>query len=289
MVELLRRWQNDLLSGEISPPEIACDFVLWHGARKHGAFWLGSTKPGWKPTAVNVSVLGDLAYLDLPTSTRARQSLASLKDRIGLLEAFQLKGVREDSHQGLLGWLKGDFPLKARLDRPTPLVMLDLQCAGERCATLHLEPEEQFTAIGRHAGAYEFLLHDLEHAAKFFGSTYQGQVQFFNQVRKAFYSGLFRRWWTDSLFRTDFEYLISDMNSHPVHLMKYLKAIWLEALRREEGSGESLESHWNDLLERWEMPLHVSEAARRLNQPEMEREDDRLSISQYFLESHYGS
>lgn len=230
--------------------QIVSEFLLLHSRLKHGRQYLcAKSKTSPRKTAVH-------SYREL-------------------FSHYHLKGVREDSQLGLLGWLRGDYRLEARLDLPTPREMLEVQCQGRRIVTLLLKPEQQFTPIGRHAGAYEFLLHDLEHAHKFFGGEFHGQVRFFRLLRKALDHGLLQ-----DLLGPQLDYLMADMNSHPVHMLKYLKAIALNGL----GGTDRQLAFWSQaLFEFWQLPPSVHQAALRINYPQLETLEDRYQVAEFFL------
>jgi hypothetical protein len=193
-----------------------------------------------------------------------------------------MKSVREDSRMGLAGWLKQEYPLILVEEIPTPEQMLEIQCQGKRYVTLLEAPEWQQRKLGRHNGAFEFLLHDLEHAHKFLGdkSSHRGQVHFFRLVKNTDLGHFLM----DEQFRREYHYLISDMNSHPVHLLKYLKAIVLNAFIRETGNKHiDLDDFWSNLFASWNMNDHQLEAGLRINAPGIENPDAQKKVFDFFL------
>ncbi len=237
--------------------EIAAEFVILHCRLQHGKKFFSA-------------------------KTKTSPPLKLIQSQSEFFEHYNLKGVREDSRMGMLGWLRGDYPLELRLEIPSPMEMLTLQCEGRRVATLLLGEDQQLTPIGRHAGAYEFLLHDLEHAHKFFGGEFRGQMHFFRLLHQAITAGSFSSFSDDPRFLGELDYLMSDMNSHPVHLLKYLKAIVLSTLQRRNQTGEAL-NHWsNGLFDLWKLPGEAKTAAMRVNFPEIETRGDLEQVSRFF-------
>lgn len=109
-----------------------------------------------------------------------------------------------------------------------PEDMLKLQSEGRRAVTLSFANALSGRFI--HArDAFEFLLHDVSHAYTFFSNIYlhKEQVDFFKKLRR--YGKLFDPYKKINNFIIKFNYLISDMNSHPEHLNAYLLAILREA------------------------------------------------------------
>jgi len=265
--------------------EIVC-FVFQEVARRHQRQWLGAARSS--PSQIFSREISPLLALfekwDLPIDQRLVDRMAGVETIQQMLERYLLKGVRLDSHLGLVGLVSGEYRLHLRHDIPTPREMLDGQCQGLRYVTYLNRREDLDKPVGRFAGAFEFLLHDLEHAHKFFGDTgrFRGQRVFFNLLRDVL--PLFKEWQDDDSFTKDMDYLISDMNSHTVHLFKYLKAIVLTAsLRRGPDDPERLDQLWNKVLDLWQAPPQVRAAALKINHPGRENREDQLVIHDFFL------
>ncbi|MGZ3721870.1 MAG: hypothetical protein ACXVA9_02995 [Bdellovibrionales bacterium] len=213
--------------------------------------------------------------------------LATLGTISELYQRFFFRGVVMDSHEGLVGWLERRYPLILRLDIPTPDEMLEIQCQGLRFVTLLLNEEVQFQPYGRHVDACAFLLHDFEHAHKFYGDRkiHLGQVRFFQALWMTRSS--FARWTADLAFNKDLDYLKSDMNSHPVHLIKFLKAVVLSAEMRKTGHRHPpLDDFWGELFSSWKMSGETLQLALRINQPESETPADLAAVAEFFMPAH---
>jgi hypothetical protein len=186
----------------------------------------------------------------------------------------------------MFAWLEGRYPLDLREDIPTPQEMLDVQCEGRRYVTLMPRPEQQLTSYGRHEDACAFTLHDLEHAHKFFGDPecQRGQMRFFRGLRAAL--PRLQLWCEDAVFTRDLDYLMSDMNSHPVHLVKFLKAIILTAeIRRTGERHPPLRDFFAELFSHWQIGNDLALAALRINQPGEETVDDQVQLATFFTRS----
>lgn len=229
--------------------------------------------------------VADYVLCELKLRHPEQRRLRALHHIAELPENFSLKGVAGDSRSGLLGWLNDAYPLILIDYIPSPLEMLAIQCEGKRYVSLLTKPEFQ-KRLGRHAGPYEFLLHDLEHAHKFFGDLdcHLGQVKFFRKIRQALDQGFFHKQLRDSQFEREFHYLISDMNSHPVHLLKYLKAIVLNAGIREQNTKDvDLSIYWSELFSFWKMSQNETLAALKINQPDEETPDAQKTVAEFFF------
>lgn len=237
--------------------QIAVEFIFASLRQKHQTKWKGSRRQGALPLPKD---LDEDAHPNL------------------VLRTHQLFGVGGDAHSGLLGWCEDRYPLHLRTHIPSPLEMLEAQCAGQRIVTLLLDEEDQHRLIGRHKGALAFILHDLEHAHKFFGEPKLaiGQRRFFSLLRNSFQS------WSqfDLVFQEELNYALADMNSHPVHMLKYLKAIWLNAFRRL-GNQNGYDSFCEAEFHGWGLPLLP---ALRLNTPGQECQSDHEELLKFFLD-----
>lgn len=215
-----------------------------------------------------------------PHAPRRKPEERALLDPLTLLRDYQLLNVRGDQHAGLLHWLEGRYALEARPDIPSPDEVLDLQCSGRRCVTVMRGVADQTRRFGRFDGALAFLLHDLEHAHKFFGDPdlARGQRRFFNLLRDTLpkLSGF------DAAFAEQLDYVKSDMNSHPLHMLKYLKAILLNALKRQRRAAE-FEPFCADVFAAWHLPRSSTGSTNRVRNARAIRPRSRHFLSDFDL------
>lgn len=181
--------------------------------------------------------------------------------------------------KSLWAWSVGKYPLLLREDIPESSEVLEMQTRGQRCVSVLMKPQELRSFVeGRDALA--FTVHDLIHADHFFRDPAQAraQIQFARQLSKLGSNeeviALVKR---DPHFRDQWNYLISDMNSVPLHLFKTLKAMLLGAHKRaaQIQAHESLCERHEGLFEysqklvaqEFEMNPDVQNAWLRLNTP----------------------
>ena len=75
---------------------------------------------------------------------------------------------------------------------------------------------------------------------------------------------------------------MSDMNSHPVHLFKYLKAVVLTStLRRNSFEEAELNKLWTEVARLWQMDATTLSSALKINHPEVETVADQLAIADF--------
>ncbi len=266
--------------------ESTARYILQHVHSQCGNGWLSGPRSHSHGTQTAVSQNSNWLkeQFDFQLSRRQKERLNKTFDIRQLFQMHYLRGIVLDSHEGLVGWLEDRYPLVLRHDIPLPVEMLEVQCEGKRIVTVFTEPKAQLQSYGRHKNACAFTLHDLEHAHKFFGdiNSFNGQRRFFKCLRQALPTLL--EWGQDAQYRRELEYLMADMNSHPLHLLKYLKAIVLSAkIRQTAERFPNLETQFATLWTLWDMPSAVVESAQRLNQPEQESATDRQTLTDFFM------
>lgn len=136
----------------------------------------------------------------------------------------------------LHGWLWRGWPLTLMTHIPTPREVLSLQARGVRPVTLIEDFSRAAQPVLSKASGFDFLVHDLEHAFKFCHDPiqYHAQRGFFSLLAQTVAAGGFGAYLADARFAEKFAYLISDMNTHPVHGLRFLHAVLIECLSRRE-------------------------------------------------------
>lgn len=163
---------------------------------------------------------------------------AELSDRLlGFLDGFQFRGVRPAVPVALREWLTGRWALEMRDDVPSPWEILRAQARGRRMVTAITRFPRMLEPVLGKSNAFAFFLHDLEHAHKYFDSPglFRSQLALFQALEAAVAIGVFEPYTADPLFAPKFQYLISDMNTHPEHAYQYLRAILIEYHLRRSG------------------------------------------------------
>ena len=116
-----------------------------------------------------------------------------------------------------------------KTDIPTSKEMLSMQAKGKRYITIDFSKAIAGNLVDDKRDAFEFVLHDLEHAYCFFKkeNEYEKQILFYKSIQTNYHllEPLTKE---NTQFKEDLEYCISDMNSHPDHLLNYLKAILIK-------------------------------------------------------------
>lgn len=143
------------------------------------------------------------------------------------LEIFRhstLKSLPCTVARSLCLWRTGRYRLKLLNYKPSPLELLKMQVQGFRCVSLLSEDWGAF--IDQERDVFSFVIHDLIHADHFFSQPqlFELQKYFYREILQLTERGFFDRATMTENSKNLIEYICSDMNSHPVHLYKTLKA-----------------------------------------------------------------
>lgn len=206
----------------------------------------------------------------------------------------KFKGVPESAIKSLLFWQSEEYPLVLLDYVPTPLELFKLQCTGKRCVTLLFEENEISDFVENGRDILGFVLHDLIHADHFYHNKIlaRSQIGFSRFIYKAFTTHVFSDYLKDPIFKKDFYYIVSDMNSHPIHLLQTLKAQQLFAYKRSKGVrsnqrlSTTLESEFEIAFARqfvtWALTEQESLSLAKINQLDFSNLDSQI-LEEFFL------
>jgi hypothetical protein len=168
------------------------------------------------------------------TAAAGRRTLPVLL--CGYLDSHQFRGVSAAVPTALCQWLRGCWSLELCERIPSALDVLRAQARGSRAVTAIMAYPRLLDPVLNKPDAFAFFLHDLEHAFKFLDSPalHAGQRAFFAALESALDRGVFEAHLEDPVFAKKFDYLMSDMNTHPQHSRQYLRAILIESYLHRE-------------------------------------------------------
>ena len=174
------------------------------------------------------------------------------------------KATPQAVNRSLLAWSLSEYPLVLMERVPSVEEVLEQQIRGQRCITIFREQSTLAKLILGERDALGFAFHDLIHADHFFhdNTLMRGQIGFYRQVNDLLKAGLLAPLMAAPDFPEQLDYLIADMNSHPVHLWKCFKSICRQANH----------AHMDELFlailpQRWEMDEELAEAFDEINGP----------------------
>lgn len=194
--DLLLDWQNDYSFGKITAPALVAQTLV----------------------LMSRVIYRNRAFkIKLSTVTEKNEFM----DPCQVVQNGLLTGVPEAAYQAFDLWSRGKIKLRLLFHIPTPLEVLQIQCQGERCLSLLIDEAHLLKTDERDRDFFSFLIHDLVHAHHFWKTQdeYHGQIQFYEKMKSLVEQNhLIQKALTEPRFKSEFEYLISDMNSHPRHL-----------------------------------------------------------------------
>jgi hypothetical protein len=190
--------------------------------------------------------------------------LAKLPTDLTLYQFFKashFKGIKSTAAKALGMWFEGKINLKI-YNRPLePLEILELQSNGTRCVSLFYHSPWLDHIFDHQRNAYKFLIHDLEHAWQMFHNPQlcREQIRWSQRLMKSYINGTFDFMFEDPELLKDFNYIISDMNTHPLHIEQCLKMAVLKYFRKKESTSTDsgplsqdtefeFQSRWNSLV-----------------------------------------
>jgi hypothetical protein len=171
------------------------------------------------------------------------------------LQTVRIKPLPEVAQRAMYFIITKKYPIHVLDYEPAPEELLKIQCDGKRVITFDSDFTKWPTQMFGHRDPLSFWLHDCIHAEHFFSKPDQfiSQLGFYKFIARA----IRQKSWGQTFsheFQSDFSYLIADMNSHPLHLFKTLKAvteihfraqslgIWESVIEASQGSTKELEA-----------------------------------------------
>ena len=211
-----------LESGKMKDVEFVACYILLYLSSRYPHTWLGSYQPlETKPNHLLEEIKWDSLPFQFESNIQKRLKKYQTKSVLEIIECFNLKSTPEVVRLTLIKWASENYQLNLMFHVPSPMEVLRLQQYGRRCVTTLVDERMASFVLGER-DALSFTLHDLIHAHHFFKNTefLEGQVGFYRMLLSSFedfpldHSGFYQ----------EFEYLMSDMNAYPIHLLKCLES-----------------------------------------------------------------
>ena len=182
-----------------------------------------------KSTLGNLSADKDILIADICEDLKITwpKKLNHQTGLVELLNTVKIKPLPDVVHRALYFIFTQKYPVQILSYEPSALELLVLQSRGQRIITFHNDFENWPYQKFGHRDPLSFWLHDCIHAEHFFSQTenFVSQIGFYKFVKTAIEQQCWDQKQASAGFDGAFSYLISDMNSHPLHLLKTFKAI----------------------------------------------------------------
>ncbi|KYG70292.1 hypothetical protein AZI85_14205 [Bdellovibrio bacteriovorus] len=229
----------------------------------------------------------------LPTELKDAKSLRRFENTNFFVDQFcslSWRSIPLAVPKSIIRWRDQVYPLELLVTLPLPEEVLAMQAQGRRCISMLIEKEQILNFVEEGRDVLGFIVHDLIHADHFFADPEKAraQIEFCKRLRViASFSSIQQMLEKDDSFRREFHYLMSDMNSVPLHLLKTLKAILLGFYKRQlhlemadslpPAVEDSFTHFFKDILAPWNFSEQQLIAAQRLNTAQYKgREDGEL-------------
>lgn len=144
------------------------------------------------------------------------------------INCHRIKALPESCFRSLCFMVDRKYPLKISSGVVSPFDLLQIQLSGERIVSIDEDFESWPSRLYSGRDFLGFVLHDLIHADHFFRESQHrdGQLGFFRFVSAILDEPILNEMLEGSAeFKAGFEYIISDMNSHPLHLFQTLHSM----------------------------------------------------------------
>lgn len=156
---------------------------------------------------------------------------------VELAYKWNFRSIPFSVNRSLYSWAQGHYKLKLMTGIPSASEVLTMQTQATRCLSMLVQPQQMQNFVEEGRDVLGFLIHDLIHADHFFHDPEKarGQILFSQKLSRLYHNPTFQEWLQkDTSFAKEFTYLMSDMNSVPLHLIKTLKAICLGSYKRQK-------------------------------------------------------
>ena len=213
--------------------------------------WFGGLRKNPLTSATPLPIQQDLKLKNIFTNTPIKIPI-KVNDSISLSELINtcyIKPLPDACTSQLIALTQDTHRIKIINYVPSPEELLTIQINGQRVITFHENTELWSTQIFAERDFLSFIIHDLIHAHHFFKNDFQlkGQIGFYNFVTHLMKLKSLQNLLLNQNFRNGFEYIISDMNSHPVHLFKTLHALLFNHLQNDLNSS-IIWKDWTNVL-----------------------------------------
>ncbi|MFN3604080.1 MAG: hypothetical protein ACK4UJ_05155 [Leptonema sp. (in: bacteria)] len=174
----------------------------------------------------------------------------SIEEPIQFLKSVRFFRIPDSIRITLLNWFLEKWKIQLLEYNPDSYEMLVFLSKGYRIVTIDWECALNGEFVFGVRDAFEHFLHDLDHCYNFYKEDHLcfEQKKFF-QTLLNFYPDVDFFIQKDLQFQKQWEYLISDMNSHPEHLKQYTKAIFYDFFNRYKNHNLTVSVRLKKLLE----------------------------------------
>lgn len=262
--DIFKLWKNRF--GDLNSVEKVTAWVIGLSCLRRPTDWFGGERPSpfLPDTSAHTHPLTLRQLLqDTPIRTPARVNAET--DLLEFTNRYRIKALPESCFRSLVFTASGRYPLTVTDQVPTPQELLQLQIGGRRIISLNENHNEWPGRLYADRDFLGFVLHDLIHADHFFFEPHHrdGQLGFYRFVETLLHTPQLQMLLQKENFRAGFEYIISDMNSHPLHLFQTLHSLVYSTCRDDVLA----ERVWTAWLTQDEFSSDETAALNQINTP----------------------
>ena len=193
------------------------------------------------------------------------------------LQFIRVKPLSEACLRSLCLLAEPEFPIVILNHIPKPRELLDYQLLGKRILTFNEDFEAWPASLNNERDFLSFVIHDLIHADHFFKDNKNtlGQLGFYHFIESIWAHKSLQDLCLDTRFKKGIEYIISDMNSHPLHLLKTLRA-YLDQATRDSFDPKMI---WESWISTWVSDKSSFNALQKIN-TQLFSDIDALAVEQ---------
>lgn len=241
-------------TGKLSAANLTAIYLVTMLSYRFPGQWPGARRPELRISHDLNFNLYELKDLGLSFEPNVEKRLEDIKTLGDLFNHFALKSTPETVNRSLLNWSNGSYGLELMFRIPDSLEVLAQQKRGRRCVSVLTQAHRCQSYILGERDALSFTMHDLIHADHFYfhPSSHEGQLGFYALMDFCLRHDHFEEQMKNKKFSAELDYLISDMNAYPVHLLKCLKAALF-----------FYHQHANDYFTEWLEKIRITEDQKK--------------------------
>ena len=240
-IQCFSEWK--MLFQPLAPAEKLTAWVVGMSVLRRADFYQGHV-----PLKNPVKATHPLTLLELfrNTSVRLPKNISGQMDLYEFISNRQIKALPKNALPSLAAIANLAYPVIITSAVPTPVELLTLQISGQRIISLNENYSEWATTLYSGRDYLGFLIHDLLHAEHFFGNPVHrdGQLGVYKFISTFMADGSLLSLLAESAsFKEGFEYIISDMNSHPLHMLQTLHSLLFSSLK-DDSKASAIWCRW---------------------------------------------
>ncbi|MEK6628330.1 MAG: hypothetical protein AABY53_06870 [Bdellovibrionota bacterium] len=239
--------------------------IDWYGGKRKNIF-LNETSTF--KHSLSLTQLFQDTPVHIPTKLNPEMNL------IDFINMVKIKAFPESCNRSLCFIANHYYPLIISDTIPTPAELLQIQISGKRIITFNENICNWGAQLFSGRDFLGFVMHDLIHADHFFFKTEHrdGQLGFFRFIQNILPDEGLGVLLLSEKFKTGFEYIISDMNSHPLHLFQTLMALLFSEVKDDIRS----QQHWKNWIAQTRLTDEESSALGNINSPGFDNNSARI-------------